>query len=84
MLKNSGLLPGIFAIISFPPAPEHLRHIHRRLLQHLVTHVGVDVRRGLLVCVAYDLHAQLCVFLGCYPFFVHIHPLGKRRILVRL
>ena len=50
--KSSGHLPGIFAIISFSSAPKHLTHVHRCLFQHLVTHVGVDVRRGLVVRVA--------------------------------
>ncbi len=40
--------PSLSALL---PAPEHLAHVHRRLLQHLVPNVGVDVRRGLVVRV---------------------------------
>ena len=47
------------------PAPEHFSHVHRRLLQHLITNMRVDVRSGLVVRVANDLHDYLCIS----PFF---------------
>ena len=53
--------PSLSAIL---PAPKHLWHVHRRLLQYLVTHMRVDVRRGLAVRVADDLHALPCDFFG--------------------
>ena len=37
---------------------ENLVHVHRGFLQHLVTHVGIDVGGGLVVGVAHDLHGD--------------------------
>ena len=54
--KESGHPPAIPAILPLLPAPEHITHIHCRLFQHLVSYVRVDVRRGLVVRVADDLH----------------------------
>ena len=50
--KNLGIRPQFQRF----PAPEHITHIHCRLFQHLVSYVRVDVRRGLVVRVADDLH----------------------------
>ena len=43
-------------VLTLRSAPKHFAHVHRRLLQHLVPDVRIDVRRGLVVRVAYDLH----------------------------
>ena len=44
---------------AFLPVPEHFTHVHRRLLQHPVTNMRVDVRCGLAVRVAHDLHRAI-------------------------
>ena len=57
---------------------------YRRFFQHFVPNVGVDIRRGLVVRVADDLHRPSTLFPRMPPNFAQIDPLGKQRILVRL
>ena len=46
------------------PFSEDVTHVDSALLQHLVTHVGVDVGGGLVVCVTDDLHGDQRVDAG--------------------
>ena len=38
--------PSLSALL---PAPEHFTHVHRRLLQHLVAHVGAPISGTVLI-----------------------------------
>ena len=51
-------------MISFSPVSEHFFQIHRRLSQHFVPYVRVDVRGCLVVRVAHDLHGDQRVDAG--------------------